>query len=126
MTPDEKLICGVIETWLEATQKGEVARVLDLMTDDIEFLVPGRPPFGKEAFAGESDGMKDVVFSGRSSVREVEVFGPFAYVRQELLIEMTPKGGAPMRLAGPTLSIFRKCDDGRWRLCRDANFVSPQ
>ncbi len=115
----------VIADWLDATATGDHARVLSLMADDVEFLTPGRAPFGKKEFAGDSDSMAGMVFDGRSTVREVEIMGDFAYVRQDLSIEMTPKGGAQMRLAGPTLSIFRKGADGRWRLYRDANFVEP-
>lgn len=124
MSPDEKLIRKVIDDWLGATASGDIDRILSLMTDDVEFLVAGRPPFGKKEFAGEPGAMDGMVFSGRSAVREVEVFGSFAYVRQDLVIEMTPKGGAPMRLGGPTLSIFRRGEDGKWRLFRDANFVA--
>ena len=126
MTHDEKLIRGVIDDWLDATEKGDHARVLSLMMDDVEFLTPGRPPFGKKEFAGGSDSMAGMVFSGRSAVREVEVRGDLAYVRQDLAIAMTPEGGAPMRLAGRMLSILKKGGDGRWRLFRDANFVAPE
>ncbi len=126
MTQDERLIRGVIDDWLDATAKGDIERVLTLMTDDVEFLVGGRPPFGKKEFAGDPGGMEGMIFSGRSSVREVEVAGDLAYVRQDLAIEMTPKGGALMRLSGPTLSIFKKGADGNWRLFRDANFVAME
>jgi ketosteroid isomerase-like protein len=37
---------------------------------------------------------------------------------------MTPPGGAPLRRAGPTLTILRKEADGRWRLARDANLMT--
>lgn len=125
MNEEAKRVTAVIDEWLDATAKGDHARLMDLMTDDVEFLVCGRPPFGKREFAGDSNSMKGMIFSGRSSVREVEVAGDFAYVRQDLSIEMTPKGGAAMRLSGPTLSIFRKGADSKWRLFRDANFVAP-
>ena len=126
MAKDEDLIRGVIESWLDATAEGDIARILTLMTDDVEFLVPGRPPFGKKEFAGDSDGMAEMIFSGRSSIREVEVAGDLGYVRQDLAIEITPKGGPKMPLSGPTLSIFKKGGDGKWRLFRDANFVAPE
>jgi uncharacterized protein (TIGR02246 family) len=126
MAKDEDLIRGVIENWLDATADGDLARILDLMTDDVEFLVPGQAPFGKKEFAGDPDSMEGMVFKGRSAIREVEVRDDLAYVRQDLAIEMTPKGGTPMRLSGPTLSIFKKAGDGKWRLFRDANFVGPE
>ena len=36
---------------LAASKAGDLAPVLSLMTDDVIFMVPGREPFGKEAFA---------------------------------------------------------------------------
>lgn len=126
MTGEAPRVKAVIDHWLDATAKGDHARLLSLMTDDVEFLVAGRPPFGKKEFAGDSDSMAGMIFSGRSTVREIEVAGDLAYVRQDLAIEITLKGGSPMRLSGPTLSIFRKGADGEWRLFRDANFVAPE
>ena len=124
-TSDEKAVRKVIADWLDATAKGDHARLMTLMTDDVEFLVAGRAPFGKKEFAGDSASMEGMSFNGRSSVREVEVRGDLAYLRQDLCIEMAPNGGKAMRLSGPTLSIFKKGGDGRWRLFRDANFVTP-
>jgi ketosteroid isomerase-like protein len=39
---------------------------------------------------------------------------------------VAPPGGNSVRRAGHTLSIFNKQADGRWRLARDANFLSEQ
>jgi uncharacterized protein (TIGR02246 family) len=58
MTDDERAIREVIATWMRASTAGDTATVLDLMTDDVVFLVPGQEPFGKEAFAAASSGMK--------------------------------------------------------------------
>ena len=51
MTDDEKAIHGVIDTWLRSTAAGDTATVLTLMADDVVFLTPGQPPFGKKEFA---------------------------------------------------------------------------
>src|SRR5215468_9344982 len=51
MTDDEGAIRVLIETWMKASQAGDIDTVLDLMTEDVVFMVPGREPFGKEAFA---------------------------------------------------------------------------
>ena len=126
MTEDEKAVRKVITDWIDATAKGDLDRVLSLMTEEMEFITAGGPPFGKKQFAENSRGMKFTAFSGRPDIREVEVAGEWAYVRQDLTVEMTPAGGAPMRLKGPILSIFRKGGDQRWRLHRDANFVAPE
>ena len=51
MTNDERAIRELIATWMDASQKGDLQTVLGLMADDVVFMVPGREPFGKEAFA---------------------------------------------------------------------------
>jgi uncharacterized protein (TIGR02246 family) len=124
MSEDERAIREVVEKWMRASKAGDVETVLDLMTDDVIFLVPGRPPFGKEAFAAASASMKGVEFDRTSDVLEVQVSGDWAYLRNHIEVTMTPKGGVPVRRSGHTLSIMRKEPDGRWRLARDANLVA--
>jgi uncharacterized protein (TIGR02246 family) len=47
---DEAAIRALVSTWMEATRTGDTAKVLELMADDVVFLVAGRPPFGKREF----------------------------------------------------------------------------
>ena len=125
MTEDERAIRAVIETWLVASKAGDLPTVLDLMTEDVVFLVPGRTPFGKAEFAAASAGMKDVRMEGKSEIEELQVLGDWAFMRSHLEIAATPPGAAtPMRRAGYTLTIFRKEAGGKWRLARDANLVT--
>lgn len=121
---DERAIRDVIEAWIAATKAGDDAKVLSLMTDDVVFLVPGQKPFGKAAFAAASKNMKGVSFEGTSTVEEIEVHGEVAFVRSHLSMTVTPPGGAPVRRAGYTLTIFRKQANGAWLLARDANLVT--
>ena len=39
MTEDERAIRDLIDTWMVATRKGDVEAVLDLMADDVIFMV---------------------------------------------------------------------------------------
>jgi len=123
MTDDERAIRELVATWMAASQAGDVATVLGLMADDVVFMVPGREPFGKEAFAAASQSMQDVQFEGTFDIREIKVAGDWAYLRNYLTVSMTPPGGEPMRRAGHTLSILRKEPSGKWVLARDANLV---
>jgi len=123
MTDDERAIRNVVDTWLAASKAGDLPTVLSLMTDDALFMTPGQPPFGKEAFAKMSDGMKDVRVEGTSDIQEVQVFGEVAYLRNLLHITVTMPDGKVMKRSGQTLTIFRKEADGQWRLSRDANLV---
>ena len=123
MTEDERAIRNLIDTWMSATQKGDIETVLNLMADDVIFMVPGQKPFGKDAFAAASRGMLNVRFEGRSDIEELKVLGNWAYVRNHIDLTITPEQGAPMHRAGYTLTILRKEADGRWVLARDANLV---
>ncbi len=124
MTDDERAIRDLVATWIAASRAGDIATVLDLMTDDAVFMVPGREPFGKEAFAAAAQGIRTVQMDGTSDIRELHVLGDWAYLRNYLTVIITPSGGAPMRRAGWTLTLLRKGADGRWRLARDANLMT--
>src|SRR4030095_11627643 len=123
-TDDQRAIRSLIETWMAASKAGDLATVLSLMTDDVIFMVPGKEPFGKEAFAKASENMKKVRIEGRSEIKEIEVFGDWAYLRNYREFSMAPEGSSPVRRSGYTLTILRKHADGRWLLARDANLVS--
>jgi uncharacterized protein (TIGR02246 family) len=129
MSEDEIAIRDLVNRWMSATQTGDAATVLDLMTDDVLFTVAGREPFGKEAFAAASKGMEGqgLRIEGSNEIRELKLLGNgWAYIRNYIDITMTPPGGQPVRRAGYTLTILKKCEDGRWRLTRDANLLTEQ
>ena len=124
MTEDERAIRNLVDTWMFATQKGDLETVLNLMSDDVVFMVPGQKPFGKEAFAAASHALQNVRIEGRSDIEELRVLGDWAYLRNHIELTMTPAGGSPVRRAGYTLTILRKQENGRWVLARDANLVT--
>jgi uncharacterized protein (TIGR02246 family) len=124
MNEDERAIRELIERWMEASRAGDTAAVLELMTDDVLFTVPGREPFGKEEFRQTSETMRDVRVDGRAEVREIEVLGDRAWIRNHIDLTITPRDGEALRRSGYTLTILRKGNDGHWRLYRDANLVT--
>ena len=124
MSPDERAIRDLVDSWMKASRAGDTVTVLSLMSDDVIFMVPGREPFGKDAFAATSQSMKGFRLEGTADIRELRVLGDWAYLRNFIEITVTPPGGAPVRRSGYTLTILRKGADGRWRLTRDANLVS--
>jgi uncharacterized protein (TIGR02246 family) len=127
MTHEERAIRELVDTWFTATLADDLATVLGLMTDDVVFMVPGQEPFGKEAFEATSEEMANVWIEGTSDVREIQVLGDWAYLRNYIKLTMTPAdGGRPVRRSGYTLTILRKESDGRWRLARDANLLTVQ
>ena len=124
MSDDERAIRKLVDRWMAATRGGDVDTVLSLMADDVVFMVPGREPFGKEAFAAASAAMKDVRIDGRSHIQELRVLGDWAYLRNYIELSVAREGAPAMKRAGYTLTLFRKEPDGRWLLARDANLVT--
>jgi uncharacterized protein (TIGR02246 family) len=124
MNSDEQAIRELIDTWMEASTRGDTETVLSLMSDDVVFMVPGREPFGKDAFGSSSKAMQNVTIDGRATIVELKVLGDWAYLRNHIELTMTAPGREPQRRAGYTLTILRKQTDGRWLLARDANLVS--
>lgn len=93
MSEDEKAIRDLVATWMEASRRGDTRILLSLMTDDVMFMVPGREPFGKEEFAASSRGVTDVTIEGAAEIKEIEVMGNWAYLRNRLTVTVTPAGG---------------------------------
>jgi uncharacterized protein (TIGR02246 family) len=124
MTDDESAIRELVDSWMEASRRGDVETVLGHMTDDIVFMAPGREPFGKDEFRAAWETMRGVEMNGCADVREICVHGDWAWIRNHIELTMTPPGGEPAHRAGYTLSILQKGRDGKWRLARDANLVA--
>jgi uncharacterized protein (TIGR02246 family) len=124
MADDERAIRDLVATWMKASEAGDVNTVLSLMADDVIFTVPGREPFGKDAFRTGSEAMRNVSLRGTSDIREIKILGDWAYIRNYIEITITPSGGDALRRKGYTLSILRKQADGKWVLWRDANLVA--
>ena len=124
MQNDEQAIRDIVTRWIDATKAGDLPTVLTLMADDVLFMVPGREPFGKDAFIAGSKQMKDMRIDGTSDIQEIKVLGDWAWLRNRLQITVTPPGGNPILRSGYTLTVLRKQPTGRWVVYRDANLVS--
>lgn len=124
---DEQEIRNLVETWMTATKAGDSGTVLGLMTEDVVFLVPGRAPFGKPAFAEASKAQSEasMAFDGQSEILEIKVLGDWAYTLTRLRVTATRPGQPPMTRSGHTLTILRK-DAGKWKIARDANLLASE
>jgi uncharacterized protein (TIGR02246 family) len=125
---DEEQIRAMVQTWLGATQAGDLDTVLGLMTDDVVFLLPGREPMGKAQFAALSRVPADAprpTINSVSDIREIQVSGDMAWLWSRLSVTVAPAGAAqPIERAGHTLTVLRRVN-GKWLLARDANLLSP-
>jgi uncharacterized protein (TIGR02246 family) len=128
MQDDEEQIRKLVSTWMAATKAGDADTVLSLMTDDVVFLVPGRPPMRKDEFAAAARAQAShaaPTFDGSSEIQEIKIVGDWAFMWAKLrVVAMPPDGSAPTERAGHTLSILRK-ENGKWLLARDANLLAP-
>lgn len=127
MDSDERAIRELHTTWIEAVNAGDLARLLTLMADDVVFLSPGRPPFGRDGFPiGFSAAHQQSRIRCISELEEVVIVGEVAYTLCRDSLSVTPRaGGEVTKLAGHRITIYRKQPDGRWLLARDANTLSP-
>jgi uncharacterized protein (TIGR02246 family) len=126
MDDDQQAIRKLVEAWMAASKAGDVAAVLDLMTDDAVFMVPGRQPFGREAFAAMSQASGASNIDGTGEIVELQVLGDWAFTRARISMTITPTDGEPVRRSGFALTLFQKQGSGRWLLARDANLLTTQ
>jgi uncharacterized protein (TIGR02246 family) len=116
---DERAIREVIDQWQVATKAGDLDAVLSLMTDDVVFLRAGQPSMNKKAFEESFRGFAGKVkFEAKQSIKDVRTTRDLAYCWSHMALTMDGK-----TRSGDILSVFRKID-GKWRLSRDANFVT--
>jgi uncharacterized protein (TIGR02246 family) len=125
VSDDQRAIRELIDTWIAASKARDLPALLAMLTDDVIFMTPGRPPFGKAEFAADNERMVDVTVEARAEVLEIETFGDRAYTRSRIGAIVTPRGEPERSMAGYAMSILRKGSDGRWRIARDANLVMP-
>jgi uncharacterized protein (TIGR02246 family) len=128
MDKDELEIRELVSGWMRATRDGDVDAVLSLTTEDVVFLAPDRAPMqGRAAFGNALRAVLGThTIDATSHIDELAVFGDIAYCRSRLDVTVTtPHNETPTLSRGHTLTIFRRCDDGKWRLARDANMLVP-
>lgn len=98
MQDDEHEIRQLVATWMAASKAGDVEKVLSLMSDDVVFLVPGRPVMRKADFAAASQaqaGQDAPQIDGTSEIQEIKILGDWAFMWTKLTVVVTPPGGAP-------------------------------
>ena len=121
---DEQQIRDLVASWTDATRSGDTAALLDLMTDDVMFLVAGQAPFGKSVFLNAAEQLRTAGISldNRSEILEINVAGDLAVMVARLDVTATRAGAGATRRSGHTLTVFAR-QDGRWRIHRDANLL---
>jgi uncharacterized protein (TIGR02246 family) len=124
---DAQQIRALIDTWCEASAAGDLIAQLNLITPDVVFLTPGRPPMRREQFAEQFRAAIEVsTIECRPDVQEITVSGDLAVCWTLLEVFFTPiEGGETSKHAGNVLTVFRRGSEGQWRIWRDANLLTP-
>lgn len=117
----EKTIRDLIDRWMVATKNGDGDAIVDLMCDDVIFTVPNQAPFGKDEFVDGFRQLAEMDFEGKSEILEIEVFGDHAFTRTLVEITINTPDGQRIEKRARTLTIYKREQDGAWRLYRDAN-----
>jgi len=120
---DERAIRSLIDTWLKASEQGDLPTLLNLMEDDVVFMTPGREPFGKQGFIRSFEQLKSSKLESKSDIKEIEVLGEWAWLHNYLSISIKPDRGESTKRSGHILSILHRGKDGQWRIARDANML---
>src|SRR5437879_13218457 len=83
-----------LNDWLRASAKGDSETMLAMLTDDMVFLVPGQPTFGKREFKSAWDGpMKGARIESKSDLEERIVSANTACTRTRLTVRITATAG---------------------------------
>ena len=122
---EEQAIRDLVDTWLAASEKGDLKTMLNLLADDVVFMVPGKEPFGKETFAQNYEQLKDTTMETTSDIQEIKILGEWAWMRNFLRVTFTPIRGESTEHSGYILTILRKSSEGHWVIARDANLLMP-
>src|SRR4051812_16693904 len=109
---EKQKIRQAIEAWLRASKSGDTDALLQLMAEDVVFLLPGQEPMrGRSAFAAasRSSGRKFRFVEGTPQIQEIHIAGDFAICWNHLDVRLAAEeDGKIHHHAGNILSVFRK------------------
>jgi uncharacterized protein (TIGR02246 family) len=119
---DDDAIRSVLASYSDALNGGKTAAVLPLYTKDGVFMPPySQSAVGKEAVRKAYDAVFDKLkFHVKFTIAELVVMAPrWAYVRTNSVGTTNHHlTGKTMAEANQELFIFRKGDNGKWRIAR--------
>ena len=119
---DEAAIRGVMASYNDALNGGKTAAVMPLYADDGIFMLPySQSAVGRAAVEKAYDAVFDELkFHVRFTIAELNVMAPsWAYVRTNSAGTTDHHStGRTTAEANQELFIFKKGDDGKWRIAR--------
>ena len=119
---DEAGVRQTLASYNDALNGGKTAAVLPLYTDDGVFMPPfSRSAVGKTAIADAYDAVfTELAFNVKFTIAELVILSPtWAYARTNSAGTTGHHStGQTTSEANQELFLFRKGDDGRWRIAR--------
>lgn len=124
MLDDQMELRELVATWIQATEAGDISRILPLLDDDVIFLVAGQAPMrGKLAFAAASAGLNQFKLKIDFEIQEIKLNGKWATCWNQLRVHIQPPQNKPSIVrTGDSFSLWQKHAHG-WLLLRDANML---
>lgn len=120
---DARAIDELQERVDSAIVAGDTERYLTFLTADAVLMPPNEPPVrGKDAIRSWSDAMaqRARIQEYRPSDQTVVVAGDWAFREGSFQMIVIPAGSAaPIRSQGKFIIIYRRGEDGTWRIARD-------
>ena len=123
---DERAIRELVDEWLTACENGDLTAMLNLLAEDVLFMVPNKEPFGRDAFAQAYRETKKIKMKTSSEIQEIKIIGDWAWMRNFLRATFTDANGKSSTHSGHVLTILNKRPDGSWVIARDANLLTPE
>ena len=114
---------GAMKSYLDAINTNDARRVLAVMTDDVVMMPPHEPALIGKAKVGPWVEGYFSAYAARweKTTEEFVVIGDHAFERYRYHSFDTAKsGGVRIEDVGKGVILYRRGDDGRWRVARDA------
>lgn len=117
------------DAYVAAINKNAIDQWVASLADDVVFLVPNQAAIvGKEAVgAWASRYLQEVTTQWTKPVEEWQISGPWAFGRyvytvsdSAIVRDPSTEGGGTANDSGWGLIVYRRADDGRWLVAREA------
>lgn len=115
---------GLTREYIAAIERKDIARLIDLNSDDVVYLPPGQAPIvGKTAVRQ----MFEMFFAQFSSIEqsaatsEIKVFGDRALAWGPEAMKLTTHSGQVIELTGHGMTLMARQEDGSWKFVRGIN-----
>jgi uncharacterized protein (TIGR02246 family) len=125
---DEKAIRAGVDEWLSAFKGGDLDRLMTLYMPDALVALHGQPALhGKDAiraYFAPGMGKNDIDF--KIEIDSIHVHGRTADLVSRYWFTAKPRDGGPVyRDAGRSVVLYKRDEDGRWKIRLDMDQATP-